>query len=177
LDLHAPHEVGNDESAFVSFDITHKIMAQTGIDEAMIERLVRGFYAKVQSDPVLGPIFAAQVGDWNAHITKLCSFWSSVALMSRRYHGQPMQAHLNLPVDRSHFDRWIALFEETATNLCPPDATAHFVERARCIADSIERWGGKAHRAAGMDEGFLKLRWLTPSSHRHLDVCGFPCRP
>src|ERR1039457_835108 len=75
LDLHAPHEVGNDESAFVSFDITHKIMAQTGIDEAMIERLVRGFYAKVQSDPVLGPIFAAQVGDWNAHITKLCSFW------------------------------------------------------------------------------------------------------
>ncbi len=93
---------------------------------------------RVQSNPFLGAIFAVKVADWAAHITKLCSFWSSVVLMFDRYHGSPMQMHLSLPIERSHFDRWLALFEETATNLCRPDAAAHFVERARGIADSIE---------------------------------------
>lgn len=118
--------------------LTREIMDQTGIDEAMIEGLVRTFYARVQSDPLIGPIFATRVADWEHHIAKLCAFWSSVALMSGRYHGQPMQKHVNLPIDGSHFERWLALFEATATELCPPAAAAHFIERARRIADSLE---------------------------------------
>jgi hemoglobin len=43
-----------------------------------------------------------------------------------------------LPVDAEHFDRWLGLFEETARELCPPEAAAHFVERARRIASSLE---------------------------------------
>jgi hemoglobin len=58
--------------------------------------------------------------------------------MTGRYHGQPMQAHVELPVAAEHFDRWIALFEDTATAMCPPQAAAHFIERARRIADSFE---------------------------------------
>ena len=50
----------------------------------------------------------------------MCAFWSSVALMSGRYHGQPMAKHLPLPIDARHFDRWLALFETTARDLCPP---------------------------------------------------------
>ena len=139
--------------------LTRKIMAETGIDEAMIEQLVKAFYARVRTDPLLGPIFAARVADWDAHITKLCAFWSSVALMSGRYHGQPMRMHVNLPVDGAHFDRWLGLFEETATALCPPAAVAHFMERARRIADSLElgiamqqgRIANPRHQAAGRD--------------------------
>jgi truncated hemoglobin YjbI len=37
----------------------------------------------------------------------MCAFWSSVALMSGRYHGQPMEKHLPLPIDARHFDRWL----------------------------------------------------------------------
>jgi len=118
--------------------ITGDLMARTGIDDAMIERLVRTFYARVQADPLIGPVFAARIEDWEAHITKLCAFWSSVALMTGRYHGQPMQAHLELNVAAEHFDRWIALFEATANELCPPVAAEHFIERARRIADSFE---------------------------------------
>ena len=118
--------------------ITRDLMEKTGIDDAMIERLVRTFYARVQADPLIGPIFAARIEDWEAHITKLCAFWSSVALMTGRYHGQPMQAHVELPVAAKHFDRWIALFEATATELCPPQAAEHFIDRARRIADSFE---------------------------------------
>ncbi len=118
--------------------ITAAIRAQTGIDEAMIERLVRGFYDRVRADPLLGPVFAARITDWEPHLRQMFAFWSSVALMSGAYHGQPMRKHLPLPVDGRHFDRWLALFEATAHDLCPPNAAAHFIERARRIAESIE---------------------------------------
>ena len=69
--------------------ITAEIMERTGITEAMIERLVRGFYAKVRSDPMLAPVFEARISDWEPHLQQMCAFWSSVALMSGRYHGTP----------------------------------------------------------------------------------------
>ena len=118
--------------------LTAEIMARTGIDEAMIERLVRGFYAKVRADAVLGPIFEARISDWEPHLSQMCAFWSSVALMTGRYHGTPMAKHLPLPVDAGHFDRWLELFEAAASELCPPMAAAHFIERAQRIAASLE---------------------------------------
>ena len=118
--------------------LTADIAEKTGITEAMIERLVRGFYAKVRTDALLAPIFEARIRDWEPHLAQMCAFWSSVALMSGRYHGTPMVKHLPLPVDAAHFDRWLALFEETAREICSPEAAAHFVERARRIAESLE---------------------------------------
>ncbi len=118
--------------------ITAEIMAKTCIDEPMIEHLVRLFYQRIQAEPVLGPIFATRVADWEHHIEKLCAFWSSVALMTGRYHGQPMRMHVKLPVEASHFDRWLELFEATATELCSPQVAAYFIDKARRIADSLE---------------------------------------
>jgi hemoglobin len=118
--------------------ITADIVARTGIDEAMIERLVHRFYTRVREDSLLGPVFAARIGDWDLHLQRMCAFWSSVALMSGRYHGSPVPKHLPLPVDAVHFDRWLGLFERTARDVCPAAAAAHFVERARRIAESLE---------------------------------------
>jgi hemoglobin len=118
--------------------ITAEISERTGITEEMIERVVRAFYARVREDAVLAPIFEARIHDWEPHLQQMCAFWSSVALMSGRYHGTPMVKHMPLPVDAEHFDRWLALFEATARDLCPPEAEAHFVERARRIAASLE---------------------------------------
>lgn len=115
-----------------------RVRAETGLDEAMIERLVRAFYARVREDELLGPVFAARVAEWEPHLQRMFAFWSSVALMSGRYHGQPMRKHLPLPIDGRHFDRWLALFEATARDLCPPAAADHVVERARRIAESLE---------------------------------------
>lgn len=114
------------------------IVARTGIDEPMIDRLVRGFYARARRDPLIGPIFEREVGDWEAHFARMCDFWSSVALMSGCYHGQPMAKHLPLPIDTPHFNRWLELFAATAHEVCPPAAAAHFIERAHRIADSLE---------------------------------------
>jgi len=118
--------------------ITAQIQAETGIDEPMIERLVRGFYARVRADAILGAIFAARIKDWEPHLQKMFAFWSSVALMSGRYHGQPMARHLPLPIDARHFDRWLALFEKTAREVCPPAAAERFVALSRRIAESLE---------------------------------------
>jgi hemoglobin len=118
--------------------LTADISEKTGITEAMIERLVHGFYAKVRTDALLAPVFEARIGDWEPHLAQMCAFWSSVALMSGRYHGTPMVKHLPLLVDAAHFDRWLALFEQAAREICPPQAAAHFVERARRIAASLE---------------------------------------
>jgi hemoglobin len=113
--------------------ITAEIMQRTGIDEAMIERLVHGFYAKVRADAVLGPIFEARIKDWEPHLAQMCAFWSSVALMTGRYHGTPLAKHLPLPVDAG-----LELFEQAAREICTPEAEVHFVERARRIAASLE---------------------------------------
>jgi hemoglobin len=114
------------------------IVARAAIDEAMIERVVRAFYGRARLDPLIGPIFETRVHDWEGHIARMCAFWSSVALMSGRYHGQPMTAHLPLPIDALYFDRWLEIFAETAREFCPPPAAAHLVEHAHRIADSLE---------------------------------------
>lgn len=118
--------------------ITAAIQAETGIDEVMIKTLVHRFYDAVRADEVLGPVFAAKITDWGPHLERMCEFWSSVALMSGRYHGQPMQKHIPLPIHADHFDRWLGLFEVTAKEVCPPAAVTHFMDRANRIAESLE---------------------------------------
>lgn len=104
----------------------------------MIARLVDRFYDRVRVDPLIGPVFSDRITDWGPHLEQMRLFWSSVALMSGVYHGRPMPKHLPLPVDAHHFDRWLELFEATAAEVCPPAAAAHFIERARRIAESLE---------------------------------------
>lgn len=109
-------------------------------DEAEIERLVRAFYARVRADAELGPIFERVIGgNWEPHLARMCDFWSSVMLMSGRYKGQPMLAHMRLKeVRRDHFDRWLVLFRETALEICRPDVAEAFMERAARIAESLQ---------------------------------------
>ncbi|MBV9509716.1 MAG: group III truncated hemoglobin [Caulobacteraceae bacterium] len=104
----------------------------------MIRSLVHGFYADVRADDLIGPVFEAKVDDWDGHLAKLCDFWSSVVLMTGRFSGKPMQAHIPLPIGAEHFERWLALFRSAAARLCPPAAAELFVARAERIAESLQ---------------------------------------
>ena len=73
----------------------------------------------------------------------MCAFWSSVALTSGVYSGRPMEKHLPLPVDAR---RWLALFNDTAHEVCPPAAAEHFIERAHRVAESLELGIAGQHR-------------------------------
>ncbi len=118
--------------------IVQRAREQTGINETMIEQLVRGFYARIRADELLGPIFASRIQDWEPHLQRMFAFWSSVVLSSGAYHGQPMRMHLPLPVDAHHFDRWLQLFEQTARELFSEPIAYYFIERAHRIARSLE---------------------------------------
>ena len=117
-----------------------QVRATTGIDEAMITRLIHGFYVRVRQDAVLGPIFAARIADtdWPQHLERMVAFWSSVMLMSARYRGQPVQAHAGLGVDHAHFERWLALFRDAARDLTPPAAAERFIDAAERVGASLE---------------------------------------
>ena len=111
-----------------------------GVTEEMIETLVRAFYDKVRADGTLGPIFAARItGDWEPHLRNMFDFWSSVTLMTGRYHGTPMPAHAKITeIAPEHFARWLELFAETAREVCTPEAAALFADRAERIAQSLQ---------------------------------------
>ncbi|GHC47139.1 group III truncated hemoglobin [Neogemmobacter tilapiae] len=118
-------------------EMTERLMTETGLDEALLREVVHGFYTKVRADALLGPIFAERIQDWEPHLARMVDFWSSVALMTGRYHGTPMAMHVNLPVAQGHFERWLELFRETARALCPAQGAAHLIERAERIAQSL----------------------------------------
>jgi hemoglobin len=115
--------------------------AFVGVTEEMIHDLVHGFYARIRTDPALGPIFNRVIAPehWDPHLQKMCDFWSSVMLMTGRFHGAPMPAHIRIPDIRpTHFARWLHLFRETADEVCPAEAAAAFVARAEMIARSLQ---------------------------------------
>lgn len=110
-----------------------------GIDEKIIGELVDRFYAAVRNDDLLGPIFETRIQDWDEHLDKLRKFWSSVLLMTGRYKGQPMPAHAAITeISDIHFERWLELFAETVSGMCPPDAAELFIDRSRRIAQSLK---------------------------------------
>ena len=110
------------------------------VTEETIHTLVHTFYDRIRSDETLGPIFNDVIDpNWDAHLEKMCAFWSSVMLTSGRYKGRPMQAHAKLSaVKPEHFDIWLGLFRETATELFGPVTGAAFIYRAERIAASLK---------------------------------------
>ncbi|WP_043540456.1 group III truncated hemoglobin [Salinarimonas rosea] len=108
------------------------------IHDGDVARLVHTFYARIRDDAELGPIFEARLaGRWDAHLAKMVDFWSAIAGETGRYSGRPQRAHGGMGLDEAAFARWLALFEATARDVCPPDAAAFLVDRAHRIADSL----------------------------------------
>jgi hemoglobin len=108
------------------------------ISEDQISSLVDAFYTKARLDPEIGPIFNAVVDDWPHHLAVLKDFWSTVLLASGRYKGSPVTRHLQIGLDPQHFERWLALFAETASEIFPPRSAAHIIEKSRMIARNLQ---------------------------------------
>ncbi|MFP4520217.1 MAG: group III truncated hemoglobin [Oceanicaulis sp.] len=111
--------------------------ASAGVDAAFISTLVETFYARVRADAELGPVFEHALGaDWSEHLETMKRFWRSVALGEGVYSGRPIPAH-HKHLDRmepAHFDRWLALFDETLRSLAPEGpARGFFMSRAERI--------------------------------------------
>lgn len=111
------------------------------ISEELIKSVVHRFYGKVRGDAVLGPIFENAIAEdqWPAHLEKMCAFWSSIMMMSGRYHGNPMMAHMRIKSIRpEHFAHWLNLFRQTASEVCNDEIAELFIGRAENIARSLQ---------------------------------------
>jgi hemoglobin len=115
-------------------------MTTRDLTEASLQSFLEAFYIKVRRDPDIGPVFAAIIAeeDWPAHLRRIHDFWSSVLLKTGRYKGNPFQAHVGKSIRPSHFDRWLGLFEETATETFEPSLALTLAERARLIGASLQ---------------------------------------
>ncbi|MCA0030914.1 group III truncated hemoglobin [Mesorhizobium sp. B263B2A] len=110
------------------------------LDEAMIRRVVHGFYDEIRRDDLLGPIFRDRIepDKWPQHLAKMCDFWSATLLRTSRYGGRPLPPHLAIAgLDAPHFRRWLMLFRTTVRRICPAEVATLFMDRALRIAHSF----------------------------------------
>ncbi len=101
-------------------------------------RLVDEFYSRVRDDAALGPVFDNAIDDWDPHLATMRDFWSSVMLTSGRYKGNPVMKHRQIEgISYELFERWLALFDDTAGALFVPELAAVFNAKAARIAESL----------------------------------------
>lgn len=83
-----------------------------------IQLLVDTFYSKVREDELLGPIFEERLaGKWEEHLAKMYRFWQTLLLGEHSYYGSPLMPHLDMPVEKMHFQRWVEIFHQTVDDL------------------------------------------------------------
>ncbi len=111
------------------------------ITEDGIAQLVDTFYARIRTEPILGPVFEAKIAPdaWPRHLATMRRFWSSVMLTSGAYSGNPVSVHRGVPgLERPMFAHWLALFTQTAEDLFESAPAADFAVKARRVAFSLE---------------------------------------
>jgi len=110
------------------------------LNEDVLPALLARFYDKVRRDDALGPLFNDVVQDWNEHLGRISEFWSSVMLASGRYKGNPVVIHLMHAhrITPEMFDRWLALWEETTSEMLPGPVAAAMQAKARRIAETLK---------------------------------------
>jgi hemoglobin len=86
------------------------------------ERLVRAFYGRALTDPVIGFIFVEVARlDLEAHVPKVASFWETILLGAQTYAGGAFRPHVainaRVKLRQGHFDRWLWLWKLTVDEL------------------------------------------------------------
>lgn len=100
-----------------------------------IHQLVSEFYDKVLQDEVLAPFFARL--DFAAHLPKMEQFWRFALLSETGYTTNVTKKHMQMPLQKAHFDRWQALFNQTIDELFEGELAQQAKQRAAVIGWTI----------------------------------------
>ena len=104
-----------------------------------IKTLVDAFYEKVRRDDLLSRIFNERIQNrWPQHLEKMYSFWQTVLLNEQTYCGSPFPPHAHLPINHSHFEKWIELFISTIDELFQGDKSTEAKWRASKMAEMFQ---------------------------------------
>lgn len=83
--------------------------------KADLELLIDRFYGKVLLDNDLTPFFSHF--DMSEHMPRMVSFWAFLLLDIHGYKGNVIEKHMQMPLKKEHFDRWVELFNATLDEL------------------------------------------------------------
>ena len=104
-----------------------------------IKLLVDTFYENVNHDNLLSPVFNSYAKvDWSRHLPIMYNFWSTVLFGSMAYKGQPFPKHMNLPIEHSHFTRWVSLFTHAIDELFEGPKADEAKQKATSIAQVFQ---------------------------------------
>lgn len=104
-----------------------------------IRILVDTFYARVQEDELLGPVFNNVIqNQWPEHLEKMYRFWQTVLLGEHTYYGSPFPPHARLPIGEEHFSRWLELFSDTVSALYAGSKADEALWRAQKMAQMFQ---------------------------------------
>ncbi|MFC5848296.1 group III truncated hemoglobin [Deinococcus petrolearius] len=110
--------------------------------EAALRAVLADFYARAARDPLLGPVFAAHVRDWAAHLDHVTAFWVTV-LGGAGPGGEPAwrgnlnHVHAGLGLRGEHLARWLTLFAQAARAHLPPEAAEVLTSRAGAMGTRL----------------------------------------
>jgi hemoglobin len=95
------------------------------------------FYADVRQDPLIGPIFNAQIKDWNHHLEIIASFWETL-IGGQSTYARPMpMKHLQLGLREEDFERWLFLWQANCRAQLPSDVAKEMIDLADHIAHRL----------------------------------------
>jgi hemoglobin len=108
------------------------------------ERLVRTFYGRALTDPIIGFLFVDVARlDLEAHVPRITSFWETILLGAQSYGGgafRPHAAlHMKVPLRQGHFTQWLNLWETTVDELFAGERAELAKAHARRVAAAFYR--------------------------------------
>jgi len=109
---------------------------------AKLVELLKYFYADVRQHQEIGPIFAAQVTDWPAHLAKIADFWSGVTGGPAAYRGGMVMKHMPLRLEARHFQAWLGLWARHCRARLAPAEAAELIALAETIGDRLKAMTG-----------------------------------
>lgn len=113
-------------------------------DRADVERLVRAFYGRALTDPVIGYLFVDVAHlDLEAHVPAITSFWATILLGEQSYGGGAFAPHARLhakaPLRAGHFERWLVLWRTTVDELHTGPRATEAKAHAERVARAFHR--------------------------------------
>jgi hemoglobin len=104
--------------------------------EADIKLLVDAFYDEVMKNKTLSPFFSHI--NFETHKPRMIGFWCFAILDVPGYTTNLFEVHKKLPLESTHFETWLTLFNETLSRLFTGPNTAKAIQKARTIGISME---------------------------------------
>jgi hemoglobin len=137
-------------------------------DRADCERLVRAFYGRALTDPVIGFIFVDVAKlDLEAHVPQIASFWETILLGAQSYRGGAFAPHAVLHAKvglrAGHFERWLWLWRQTVDELFAGERAELAKSHAQRVAQAFHARLQAMPLGQSADTGLLTVTQHRPA--------------